>query len=120
LREREHERAGYIPSRAVRHSAQRGLAEHLAEFIADMRRRGKSEKYLSNVEFRVTALIAACGWALPTDVTADSFQRWGVQYKDLAAKTQNDYLEAARCLFNWMVKHGRVVSNPLVFCCVSN
>jgi integrase len=113
-REKEHERGGLLHPKPIRESALRHMAQHLAEFLSDMRRRGKSEKYLSNLEFRVSALVVACGWTLPTDVTADSFQRWGVEHKDLAAKTQNDYLEAARCLFNWMVKHGRVVSNPLV------
>jgi integrase len=114
LREREHERAGFIPPKAVRYSAQRSLAEHLVDFVGDMRRRGKSDKYLANIQFRVGALIAACRWSLPKDVTADTFQQWRQEHQDLAAKTVNDYLEAARCLFNWMVKNGRVVANPLV------
>ena len=29
-------------------------------------------------------------------------------------KTANDYLEAARCFFNWLVRFGRAVSNPLL------
>ena len=33
--------------------------------------------------------------------------------QDLATKTVNGYLEAARCLFNWLVKQGRIGSNPL-------
>src|SRR5262245_38843425 len=57
LREKEHERAGIIPSKATREAAQRKLAEHLEDFLGDMRRRGKSEKYLANIEFRVGRLI---------------------------------------------------------------
>ncbi len=114
LREREHERAGFIPAKAARDAAQRNLAEHLADFLGDMRRRGKADKYLANIKFRVTALITGCGWTLPKDVTADSFQRWRQEHQDLAPKTANDYLEAARCLFNWLQKNGRVGSNPLV------
>lgn len=107
LREREHERAGFIPAKAVRDAAQRALSAHLADFLGDMQRRGKSDKYMANLQFRVCALIVDCGWKLPKDVSADSFQRWRQRHQDLAAKTVNDYLEAARCLFNWMVKHGR-------------
>jgi hypothetical protein len=43
LREKEHERAGFIPPKATRDAANRKLAEHLQDFLGDMRRRGKSE-----------------------------------------------------------------------------
>ena len=114
LREKEHERAGFIPPKATRDAAQRKLAEHLQDFLGDMRRRGKSEKYLANLEFRVGRLIADCGWNTARDVSADSFQVWLCGQQELKDKTANDYLEAARCFFNWLVKLGRAVSNPLL------
>ena len=113
LRQREHERAGFIPEKAARDAAQRSLAEHLNEFLGDMLRLGKSGKYLANLKHRCGTLIADCRWALPKDATADSFQRWRQEHQDLSPKTVNDYLEAARCLFNWMQKNDRVGSNPL-------
>jgi integrase len=113
LREREHERAGFIPSKAKREAAQRKLADHLDDFLGDMRRRGKSEKYLANLEFRVGRLIRECGWTYTPAATADSFQSWLRSQTGLKDKTANDYLEAARCFFNWLVKLGRAGSNPL-------
>jgi integrase len=113
-REKEHERAGFIPPKAAREAAVRKLAEHLSDFLGDMRRRGKSEKYLANIEFRVGRLIKDCGWSLAHDVTADSFQAWRRRQDDLKDKTANDYLEAVRCFFNWLVKLGRAGSNPLL------
>ena len=38
LREKEHERAGFIPAKAARDAAQRSLGEQLAEFLGDMGR----------------------------------------------------------------------------------
>jgi len=114
LRELEHERAGIIAPKATRDAAQRQLIDHLGDFLGDMRRRGKSEKYLSNLEFRVGRLIRECAWKLAKDVTADSFQSWLRNQAELKDKTANDYLEAVRCFFNWMVKLGRAGSNPLV------
>ncbi len=114
LRQMEHERAGFIPPKATRDAAQRKLADHLQDFLGDMRRRGKSEKYLSNIEYRVGKLISDCSWSVARDVTADSFQAWLRGKQDLKDKTANDYLEAARCFFNWLVKLGRVGSNPLL------
>jgi integrase len=114
LREVEHERAGIIPPKAARVAAQRKLIEHLEDFLGDLRRRGKSEKYLANIDFRVGRLIADCNWHVAKDVTADSFQTWLRQQRELKDKTANDYLEAARCFFNWLVKLDRAASNPLL------
>jgi len=114
LREKEHERAGLIPPKATRDAAQRKLAEHLGDFLGDMRRRGKSEKYLANLEYRVGKLISECVWHTAKDVSADSFQAWLRGQMELKDKTANDYLEAVRCFFNWLVKLGRAASNPLL------
>ena len=112
--ERQLERAGLIPAKAVVDSAQRNLTEHLHDFLGDMQRRGKSEKYLANLEFRVGRLIQECHWNTAINVTADTFQSWLRGQPELSAKTANDYLEAARCLFNWLIKMGRFSVNPLV------
>jgi len=77
-----------------------------------MRKRGKSDKYLANLEFRVTRLINDCDWKAARMVTADSFQAWRRRVA-MAPKTANDYLEAVSCFFNWLIKHERVGSNPL-------
>jgi len=114
LCEKLQERAGFIPPKATRDAAQRKLAEHLQDFVGDLRRRGKSEKYLANLEFRIGKLVADCGWNFAKDVTADSFQSWLRTQTGLKDKTANDYLEAARCFFNWLVRLGRAGSNPLL------
>ncbi len=114
LRELEHERAGIIPPKATREAAQRKLADHLQDFLGDLRRRGKSDRYLANLEFRVGRLITDCGWNYAKDTTADSFQSWLRGQTELKDKTANDYLEAARCFFNWLVRLGRAGSNPLL------
>ena len=113
LRELEHERSGIIPPKAARESAHRKLSDHLDDFLGDLRRRGKSEKHLANLEFRVSRLIGDCSWNLPMDVTADSFQAWRRRQQELSDKTVNDYLEAVRSLFNWLMRFKRIASNPL-------
>ncbi len=110
----EHERAGFISPKVTRDALQRNLTEHLQDFLGDMRRRGKSEKYLANLEYRVGKLITDCGWNTAKAVSADSFQAWLRGQHELKDKTANDYLEAARCFFNWLLRLGRVGSNPLL------
>ena len=114
LQEKQDERAGFIPPKATRDAGERNLEDHLQDFLGDMRRRGKSEKYLANLEFRVGRLISECHWNVARDVSADKFQAWLRGRPELKDKTANDYLEGARCFFNWLVKLGRAVSNPLL------
>jgi len=114
LRELEQERAGIIAPKTTRDAAQRKLEDHLQDFLGDLRRRGKSEKYLANLEFRVGRLITDCGWQFAKDVSADSFQAWLRKQEAMRDKTANDYLESVRCLFNWLLKLGRAGSNPLL------
>jgi integrase len=107
------ERAGLIPSEKAMESAQRNLASHLEDFIGDMRRHGKSEKHLANLEFRVGRLIKECQWGCAVNVSADSFQSWLCSHPELSAKTSNDYLDAVRCFFNWLIQKQRFSVNPL-------
>ena len=113
LREREHERVGLIPSKAIRDSAQKALVEHLREYVADLRAQGRNSRYVRTVQNAVLALGEDCGWKSVQDITADSFQTWRVGQKK-AAKTLNEYLGACSSLINWMVRNGRATGNPLV------
>ena len=114
LRQKQFERDGISSPKSVCDAAQRNLADHLQNFLGDMRRQRLSEKHLANLEFRVGRLIADCQWHMVKTVTSDSFQTWRRGKPDLSPKTVNDYLEAARSFFNWLIKNGRVQVNPLV------
>ena len=108
----EQEAAGIIPPKSLREAAQKNLAKHLEDFLADSEKVGRSEKHLANLRHRAGVLITDCRWQEARDVTADSFQAWRSRQR-LSAKTLNDYLEAARSLLNWMVRQERLLSNPL-------
>lgn len=107
------ERDGLILPKLARDAAQRELSDHLDDFLGDMRRRGKSEKYLANLEFRAGKLIKDCQWNTIKEITADSFQTWRRKNQELATKTVNDYLETMRCFLGWLIKNGRIQFDPL-------
>jgi integrase len=113
LREREHERAGFIPSKSVRESLQKPFAVHLGDYVADLKAQGRNSRYVRTVQNAVLSLAGECGWKCVQDVTADSFQSWRVG-QTKAAKTLNEYLGACAGLFNWMSRNGRVSANPFV------
>ena len=109
---REQELAGILPPKPLREAAQRLLTDHLDDFTRDLTTRGRDHDYVYNLDKLVTRLLTECGWTYPKDVTADSFQAWrAAQTK--AAKTLNEYLASINNLLNWMVRHGRLLANPL-------
>lgn len=117
LRELEQEVAGLIAPRSVRNAAQRPLLDHLNDFVADLRSRGRDPMYVYNVDKRLRRLFSACGWKWLRDVSAETFAAWRREQTQAPAnaspKTVNDYLAAMRGLLAWMVRHGRAAGNPL-------
>lgn len=113
VKEAEYERAGIaLPKRLV-DAASKPLADHLADFIADLQAKGRAARYWRAVKLRVSKLIRECDWHQPRDVSVDSFVSWRAIQHDKAPKTLNDYLDAARGLLAWMKANGRLVTNVL-------
>jgi integrase len=111
-RERELDMTGYGVSRGVREAAGRSLKDHIEDYIKDRTALGRSDGHIGHVKGRLERLLRECHWMFPRDMTPDGFQAWRVK-QGAAPKTVNEYLNAARALCNWMVKQGRMSSNPL-------
>jgi integrase len=111
--EKEQEAQGIIAPRPLREAAQRPLVEHLRDFKADLKARGRSPMYVYNVTHSAAILMEACSWRLPRDVTPESFTAWRARQRDKAAKTLNEYLNSLCALLNWMHAQGRLLANPL-------
>jgi integrase len=112
VQEAEREAAGVGVPKHLLASAQKALAAHMEDFLADLLASGRDEMYLANLRCRLVKLIKDCGWQYPKDVTADSFMQWRGEHT-LAAKTLNDYLDAANALLKWMQRAARLECNPL-------
>ena len=112
VQEREKELHGLIPAKTMRDAAQVSLTQHLNDFIADLKAKGRNRQYIAEFENRLELLIEQCGWRSLQDVTADSFVKWRSEHKK-AAKTLNEYLASVTGFMNWMNKQGRVAVNPL-------
>lgn len=112
VREMQQEAAGIIAPKPLRDGAQRPLAGHLDDYVADLEAKGRDAMYVYNVGKRVAKLLKECGWQYPKDVTADGFVAWRAK-QTKAAKTKNEYLDASCGLLNWMKGNGRLLANPL-------
>ena len=116
LREKEHERAGLIPSRAACEAAKCKLTRHLRDFLGDLRAKGRNGRYIDGVAYCLDQLINQCGWEFPQNITADSFVKWRSS-QNKAPKTLNEYLNSAKNFSNWLLTQGRINVNPLASVC---
>jgi len=113
VRQREKELAGLTSRKPLREAAQSPLLAHLADFLADLRGRKRSESHIKHLETRIKRLFSECRWEHLRDVSADSFQLWRAQQKGFSPKTLHEYQNAASSLFVWMERNERLESNPL-------
>lgn len=116
IRQKEQEHYGIIDSASIRHAAQAELVIHLTDYVNDLNARGKAGRNGSwgrEVTSRVNRLIKKCSWKYPRQITPDSFEKWRARV-DMSPKTKNHYLDTANTVLNWMIRVGRIASNPLV------
>ncbi len=111
VRHAERRALGLEPSEQELQRVGRPLSEHLAEFVADLRTRGRNAQYICDVKGRVSCLLAECKWTVLRDVNASSFLAWrGKQSR--SAKTLNEYLAAVKALLAFMgVGRDNVLAN---------
>jgi hypothetical protein len=74
VQELERERAGLLAPRAIREGMQSLFVELMAEYLAERRRIGCDEKYVSGLHQQLSTLAKECGWSMVKDVTAETFQ----------------------------------------------
>ena len=110
--ELEREAAGVGVPKHLLEAAQKNLTAHLKDYLADLQASGRDEMYQANLRCRLVKLFKDCGWQHLKDVTPDSFMVWRGK-QTFAAKTLNDYLDAANGLMKWMKRAARLEENPL-------
>ena len=108
----QQEKAGTIPPKLERESAQRSLSEHLQDFMATREKSGVCSKYAKGQHKQLIRLFSECRWKTVADVQRDSFESWRNQ-TDAHPKTLNEYLGTANVFLKWMEGCGRIPSNPL-------
>ena len=110
--EAEREDVGLIPPAQQRLSAGRPLADHLAEFTAELRSVGRDSMYVRCVGWRLGKLFLGCSWMMLSDLSSSGFLAWRSGC-GLSPKSCNDYLADLAHFVRWLVKRGRLGADPL-------
>jgi len=119
IKERESERSGRVPSKAVKEVLQRPLGDLLEEFLTDLGTQKRCPHYIQIVGNHVGRTFEGCGWKYLSDVDAGAFLKFRATLQTrkgeaLSARGQNGWLEGLTAFFNWLVRTHKVIKeNPL-------
>jgi len=111
IAEEEKAQYGAVP-RGVKESASIPLHEHLNDFIETVRAHGRTEKHLYYLNYHCNRIIDACNWKYPQDISLYGFEQWRAA-SPLSGKTKNHYLGAFREFCSWLIRHERILKDPL-------
>lgn len=107
----------------------RPIAEHLADWVAELKQTGCTAYYSEQCDARISRLITECGWKLLADMTPDSFIAWRETAKSeiahnlkdkamavertMGPRTQNHYLVTLISFCRWCVRRDRMAESPI-------
>ncbi|MCS7160203.1 MAG: site-specific integrase [Gemmatales bacterium] len=94
----------------------KALSEHLADYIATLRAKGRSEDHIQRTEARVRYILDHCHFRLTSELDANQVLKFlsdEAARQNLAATTLNNYLTAIKMFTNWLYRRGIIPRNPL-------
>lgn len=104
----------------------RPIAEHVKEYIADLKAAGLDDMYIAIAENRLNRLIKDCGWSCLDSIEPNSFIKWRERErtdetikrkarlgKGASATTLNQYLDTVRAFTNWCASNNRMPGVPM-------
>ena len=93
----------------------RPLREHLADFTAALHAKGATSKQAVQATTRCLKIIDGCRFIRLVDLVPSAIASYLRERRQagLSIATSNGYLSAIKSFGNWLVKDGRIASNPL-------
>lgn len=94
---------------------QRPIEEHIADFIADIQAKGRSEKHVVTMRRMLTAVNKQCGIATLNDLATAKIDAFLLEMarQGKSARTRNSYRQAVLGFAEWCTLKGRLAANPL-------
>ena len=87
--------------------------KHISDWIADLKRAGRSHNYTRILDARIVRLKDDLSWSKLSSISAGSFSKWLSCNNDLGQRTKNHFIDAAISFCNWCVSQRRMEYNPI-------
>ena len=105
-------REGMRVPEAMRSAAAVPLSSLISAYESDLRGRGLAPSHIKETVSRLRRMVSALKWSRLGDASPVSFVAWR-SVLDCAAKTKKEYQTSANAFFNWLVRMGKILTNPL-------
>ena len=113
VKEAQRASEGLAPPTTVTQAARTPLDDLFDQYLTDLRRCGKDDKYTDILNYRLCRLARECGWENLKQIKATAFEAWRVKRADLSAKTSNEYLTTIRSFMRWLLDRQMLETDPL-------
>ena len=92
------------------------IAQHVAEYLADAKSKGRSPKHVGDLERKLMAFTKAQGIGTLADLQTFKLDAFliALAEQELSARTRNSYRQTVIGFANWLVSKERLPSNPLL------
>ena len=99
---------------AIQHQG-KSIAEHLANYLENMRSRGLSTSHRTETERHLKRIFAECGIGTLRDLDRERFEKWLTALVDagLSPRTRNCYRDDLVTFANWCKGSRRLIENPM-------
>lgn len=100
---------------AVPEDDPRTAALHVADYLADLRARGRCPRRVRNAGIQLTKMVQGLGWRTLADLDGTELGRWLAERRAgprFGAVTSNCYLATARAFARWLRLRGRLSGEP--------
>ena len=112
----ERERAGIVTAADAQAAdwAAVPVAQHIEDYVAALKGRGRTQKHQGEIRQRLGRMAQALRWGRLADLSRPRLERWMAEQHEagMAARTATAYGRAAHALGQWLVRDGRLASNP--------
>lgn len=91
------------------------IAQHLHDYISDLRAEGRSPKYVDLCEARINAMIAGCKFKTIKAIEPRAIKGWlaGKRENVMSVGTSTLYAANIKGFSRWLARHDRLPKDPL-------
>jgi len=98
-------------------AATKGIDEHIADYENELRNRNRSINHINTTTARLCSLMDSCKIKTLSQLTATRISNELAKRRSegLSTQTANTYLTTAKSFTRWLIREGRLSTNPLAY-----
>ena len=91
------------------------IATHIAGFFDYLKAADRSKIHRSESKRQIERIVRELRWKTIGDMNPEAVERWLILQAEqgISARTRNSYVQSLRSFATWLVRRGRLITNPI-------